>query len=262
MHLQVVYLQSAAEGAGNTTRPLTHSSDLSREGLAVNATRCGLDDCDNYHHAKGYCAKHAARLARTGDPRGIRRTTTLDSFWKRVDKSGDCWMWTGYVLSNGYGQIATRKQPTASGTRLAHRVAYELVRGPIPDGLVLDHLCRTRLCVNPDHLEPVTEAENVRRGLHGVLRTHCQYGHELTIENTLYDERTNCRRCKRCSQASSRATSLRNRIGNETYKASRRKPCQRCGGRKGPGPRRKLCDACMGASIRSQYAVAGRGEGA
>lgn len=188
---------------------------------------------------------HYARYRRTGDPLKVKRTGTLESFWKRVDKTGECWNWTGYVIKSGYGQIATRKRPTASGTRLAHRVAYELEVGPIAEGMHLDHLCRNKICVNPEHLEPVYPEENVRRGLHGILRTHCLYGHELTDENTIYDEKTNCRRCKKCIRQSLRKSALRNRVGNESYNRSRRKPCRDCGGEKGPGQRKKFCDACQ-----------------
>ena len=162
-------------------------------------TECGVQECSRRKHAHGYCAMHAARLRRNGDPTRITRTTTLDSFWRRVHKTEKCWNWQGFVLDSGYGQIATRKKPTASGTRLAHRVAYELVVGPIPEGLDLDHLCRNRICVNPSHLEPVTDKENVRRGLHGVLRTHCKYNHELTPENTRHD-RDGGRRCRTCAK--------------------------------------------------------------
>lgn len=69
-----------------------------------------------------------------------------------------CWLYTN-VFNNGYGQIQINGRDT-----LAHRTAYEYFKGPIPEGLELDHLCRTKACVNPDHLEPVTRSENVRRG--------------------------------------------------------------------------------------------------
>ena len=90
------------------------------------------------------------------------RPTLDDRLWRRID-IGDpaaCWEWTGGRSSAGYGYITAggRKQPV-------HRVVYELLVGPIPEGLALDHLCRNVRCVNPDHLEPVTWRENVRRGL-------------------------------------------------------------------------------------------------
>ena len=161
---------------------------------------CNLDECDRPRHAYGLCGMHAQRLRRTGDPRAIRRRTTLESFWDRVQKGDDCWTWTGEILVTGYGHLASRLSPVASGSHLAHRVSYELAVGPIPAGMHLDHLCRNRCCVRPDHLEPVTAKENTARGLHGVLRTHCKYGHELTPENTQYDRRRNCRRCRTCAR--------------------------------------------------------------
>ena len=212
----------------------------------MNPTRtCAVQNCGLKHHAHGYCAKHAARLRANGHPEAIRRTTTVDSFFNRVHKApSGCWEWTGYVGKNGYGKLATRLPLVPGGSLLAHRASYEFHVGPIPEGMHLDHLCRVTHCVNPEHLEPVTPQENAARGLHGVLRTHCLYGHELTPENTVYDARRNCRRCRTCSAATARRTALRNRVGNESYNASRRKPCQRCGRPKGPGPRKKLCDNC------------------
>jgi hypothetical protein len=97
--------------------------------------------------------KHYSRLRRTGRPGGMERTTAL------VDASG-CWLWQGNIHPDkGYG-IMRR----GGLTRRAHRFFYETLVGPVPDGLELDHLCRVRHCVNPDHLEPVTHAENLRRG--------------------------------------------------------------------------------------------------
>jgi hypothetical protein len=77
----------------------------------------------------------------------------------RTDMGPDCWLWTGAVDAKGYGRVLT-----PDGHRPAHRLAYELAVGPIPDGLVIDHLCRTPGCINPDHLEPVTRRENTLRG--------------------------------------------------------------------------------------------------
>src|SRR5215472_6923837 len=107
-----------------------------------------------------------------------------------------CWLWLGNTYPNGYPQVAW------DGTnRLGHRVFYTQLVGPIPEGLHLDHLCRTPLCVNPDHLEPVTKRENERRGMCGVLKTHCIHGHEYTLENTYRPPgRLSSRACRACMQ--------------------------------------------------------------
>jgi hypothetical protein len=100
-------------------------------------------------------------------------------FWAKVDASADCWEWTGARMKNGYGVFNLGK---VAGTRLAHRYAYQTLVGPI-DSEQLDHLCRNRPCVNPDHLEPVTQQLNLMRGGSGsainARKTHCKYGHSL-----------------------------------------------------------------------------------
>lgn len=82
----------------------------------------------------------------------------FDAVFAKVEPTGFCWLWTGPVNNCGYGQTAFRGR-----TWVAHRIIYTLLVGEIPKGLQLDHLCHVRLCVNPDHLEPVTKAENMRR---------------------------------------------------------------------------------------------------
>ena len=100
-----------------------------------------------------------------------------------------CWLWTGALTYDGYGYIGTR--PLGAGRRItnirAHRLAYELRFGPIPDGLVIDHLCRVRCCVNPDHMEAVTQQENLWRSplVGGGAMLACAFGHEWTKESTL-----------------------------------------------------------------------------
>jgi hypothetical protein len=113
-------------------------------------------------------------------------------FRRRVRFVGDdgCWAWTGPTDRGGYGMTTLGKQKV-----MAHRVVYELLVGPIPEGLHLDHLCRRRECLNPAHLEPVTQAENNRRA--GAAKTHCIHGHEYTPENT-YRRPRGVRECRAC----------------------------------------------------------------
>ena len=84
-------------------------------------------------------------------------------FWQYVDKTDTCWLWKGYTNPRGYG-VYSFGYKAAHRTVRVHRYAYEQLVGPIPNGLELDHLCRTRVCVNPRHLEPVLHTENLRRG--------------------------------------------------------------------------------------------------
>lgn len=113
----------------------------------------------------------------------IRKSVALDS---------GCWEWSGYKNKNGYGATVLKGKKL-----LAHRVSYTYLRGPIPTGLVLDHLCRNHACVNPDHLEPVTHAENMRRWSTSI--TKCTNGHEYTDSNTYIDP-SGGKRCRECNR--------------------------------------------------------------
>lgn len=119
----------------------------------------------------------------------------------KKDAATGCWLWTASVSRGGYAYMQSESREKRVP---AHRISYELHRGAIPEGLQIDHLCRVRRCVNPDHLEPVTAAENTRRGrageinhLRNLAKTTCRHGHLLTPENT-YVRPSGFRECREC----------------------------------------------------------------
>jgi len=169
---------------------------------------CKVEACLYPKHARGLCATHNWRMKRYGTTdKPIRQTRpAADRFWGKVDASGDCWTWTASQAGGGYGWFASAKGRSTP----AHRWSYEHLVGPVPDGLDLDHLCRNRLCVNPDHLEPVTRAENMRRapwdvGKQKAAKTHCPRRHPYAGDNLLIDSagRRRCRRCRAVTQQQS-----------------------------------------------------------
>jgi len=114
----------------------------------------------------------------------------------QLDLESGCWVWTGPKDDKGYGRLSLRGVP-----KKAHREFYEVLRGTIPVGFELDHLCRNRPCVRPDHLEVVTHQENMRRGA-WATKTHCPHGHEYSKENTYtHRNRRFCRTCGRIARA-------------------------------------------------------------
>lgn len=166
---------------------------------------CTVGDCRKRHWARGFCNKHYRRWEKHGDPlKGGRLETVVERFWSRVHKTETCWLWTGAVSSNGYGAFSTGSTTDDSLKQVsAHRYVYELLKGAISDGLTIDHLCRVRNCVNPDHLEMVTQRENTRRGTspvaHNAKKTHCTRGHLFSANNT-WTAKNGARHCRTCQR--------------------------------------------------------------
>lgn len=125
---------------------------------------CSLPGCEGKHKAQGLCMKHYVSRRRSGEPFDPSRTVPRslpERLWSKFTKAPTgCWAWSGYVDPGGYGRIRLGERSDYS-----HRVMYELIVEPIPDGLDLDHLCRNRACCNPTHLEPVSHRENMRRSV-------------------------------------------------------------------------------------------------
>jgi hypothetical protein len=117
-----------------------------------------------------------------------------------VDTETGCWVWMAARNARGYGVVKADGK-----TQLAHRVYYEQHVGPIPSGLVIDHLCRNRACVNPSHMEPVTNKVNILRGISppaaNAGKRQCDNGHEYTPENTYVRRDTGARMCRTCRRS-------------------------------------------------------------
>jgi hypothetical protein len=184
--------------------------------IDYNADMCSFEGCTRKSYIRGLCGGHHQQAKRgrplTPLPPYKPRNRVSGTLAERLaaksqrNESG-CLIWTGALKANGYGKLVFE------GKNLhAHRAAYELAKGPIPEGLTLDHTCHTndskcpggdtcphRACIDPDHLEPVTRAENVKLG---ATKTHCKRGHELAGENVRLKQKgkylvRDCRACDR-----------------------------------------------------------------
>lgn len=162
---------------------------------------CSFPECgrEAQNRAVSLCGGHYTQQRRGKQLHTLRpRLAQEERFWAKVQKTESCWLWAASLHGGGYGQFFWdgRKQ-------LAHRLAYELLVGPIPEDLTIDHLCRVRRCVNPSHMEPVTRAENVLRGV-GIAaqrarQTSCTHEHPFTPENTYFTPKGTrvCIACRR-----------------------------------------------------------------
>lgn len=163
---------------------------------------CSIDGCESRQHARRMCQKHYKRTRQYGDPQMTRmERDPLKRLRDRTlpDENG-CWVWQGRLQPDGYARVHIRGVSTP-----VHRWSYEHFVGPIPAGLVIDHLCRNRACCNPAHLEAVVQRTNVMRAPTALptinaAKTHCIRGHELAGRNLVITRNGihPARQCRTC----------------------------------------------------------------
>lgn len=172
----------------------------------MDESTCSIDGCEKPMKSLGWCGMHYMRWRRA-NPDLAERSYTFDERLERGiqrQPDGKCWIWAGGLTTEGYGQIKLDRR-----VLLVHRVMYERLVGPIPEGLHIDHLCRVRNCVNPDHMEPVTCRENTLRGVGpsavNATKTHCIRGHEFSEANT-HVRPNGDRMCRACARMHNKAS--------------------------------------------------------
>ncbi|MEU9310909.1 HNH endonuclease signature motif containing protein [Streptomyces sp. NPDC048256] len=153
----------------------------------------------------------------------LARVRIAERVLMKIDKTAHCWNWTGSTTDEGYGYFNIGDEKFR-----AHRWVFSLIVGPIPEGLVLDHLCRNRTCVRPSHLEPVTNRENILRGVGpsavNAAKVRCLNGHEYTLSNT-YVRAPGSRTCRACARDRARVANARSR----QKRTGKRETCSVCG---------------------------------
>ena len=172
--------------------------------------KCSVEDCERPYRSRGLCSSHYNRRLRAGEIELVQPQRPDDErFWANVDAGGVCWEWTAALTPKGYGMFAAKRRKM----HRAHRYAWALLVGEIPQAMTLDHVCRNKRCVNPDHMELVTaEENNLRSGSASAInarKTQCKRGHEFTPENTYVQYNKGkagrlCRTCTRTYQAARR----------------------------------------------------------
>jgi hypothetical protein len=202
-------IHTSVPGAALTARGLAEHRE---RVIDMPKATCSIEGCTKPVHGHGWCNTHYARWLKHGDPFVVRTlvgASLADRLMFRTAETGSgCWSWIGSIDQHGYGKVRV-----AGKTLATHRVAYETFVGPVPDGLVLDHMCHNadkgcpggpscshRRCLNPEHLEPATRSMNAVRGRGHGSETHCIRGHEFTPENTYVDSagHRHCRTCRTC----------------------------------------------------------------
>jgi hypothetical protein len=181
-----------------------------------------IEGCGHGTVARGWCEMHYDRWRKHGDPLKTLtptrvRGTAEERFWAKVDAEGDCWEWTGSTNEKGYGVFKPSPQ---RGNVRSHRFAWEILVGPIPEGLELDHRCQNRRCCNTAHLEPVTHAVNSQRSSAGAACkrraakiTHCPKNHPYSGDNLIV--RRGSRECRECKNLRNRELYQRQKDENK-----------------------------------------------